>query len=91
MSSTRVVDLGNVRRSQPGITICSPAGVRSTSDILRLRVDQLGARVAHRLAATYTVQHNPQKNSARRGEGVATALVAIWSGGLGKQEDALLL
>ena len=37
MSSTRVIDLGKVRRSHPGITICNPAGVRSRSDISRLQ------------------------------------------------------
>ena len=34
MSSTRVVDLGNVRRSHPGMTIWNPAGVRSRLDML---------------------------------------------------------
>ena len=36
LSSTGVVDFGKVRRSQPGMIICSPAVVRSTLDIVRL-------------------------------------------------------
>ena len=69
MSSTRVVDFGNVRRSHPGITICSPAAVRSTSDMLGSELIDW-ARVAHPLACTYTGRLNPQKKSIGAGLGV---------------------
>jgi hypothetical protein len=62
MSSTRVVDLGSVRRSHPEITICSPAGARSRSDMLRLQTNRLNISVAYRLAPTYMAQINPQKS-----------------------------
>jgi len=74
------VDFGNVRRLQPGIINCIPAGVRST-DMLRLQVDQPETRVAYGSAFTYAGQRNPQKKS---GEGeLAPSLFAITRVGLG--------
>jgi hypothetical protein len=60
ISSTRVVDLGEVRRSHPGITICSPAGMRSRSDVSRVQINRLDISVAYRLAY---LELNPQKKS----------------------------
>lgn len=48
------------------MTICSPAEVRSTLDMLRLQVDQREIRVAYCSAFTYAVQRNPQIKSGER-------------------------
>src|SRR5258708_30878541 len=66
-SSARVVDFGNVRRSQPGMTVCRPAAVRSITDMLWLQTELYANSVWHTVHHSRTAfRRNPQKSAGSK-------------------------